>query len=825
MGMNNRMDNKVSAKQRAARSRTLLGSKFKNWLMNTPGVVDTAALGPVAGRAAAQAATLQQSHAAPGQAAAAAQQKLGSLRGNPGTGSSAQEHTSQEHPQQAPAAWSDAELENYLSCAAVLVREALGMALFDTQLLAAANMLRGTVVEMDTGEGKTLVGAVVAGAHAVRGHRVHVLTVNDYLAQRDAHWMHPFYELLGVSAEAVTSATEPADRKSAYLADIVYVSVNELGFDVLRDRSCTEPGEAVLQPFDACVVDEIDSVLVDEATVPLVLAGRARSELQGVDVASFVRALRPAVDYTVEANKRNVSLTDAGLARVEAWWPDVELYSAAGTPLFSSINVALHAQVLLQRDVDYIVRDGKAEIVSDSRGRVAHLQRWPDGLQAAVETKEGLHHTEQGEVLDQLLVRDLIKSFASVTGMSGTAVAVADYLRTHYELDAGRIPPHKQCIRQDRAEQVHATGEQRDAAVIAAAVAAHGTGQPVLIGTHDVAASERFAALLADAGVDCQVLNARNDSVEADIIAQAGRRGAVTVSTQMAGRGTDILLGGSPANAEAHSDVAALGGLLVIIVGRYYSPRLDAQLRGRAGRQGDPGASVILSSMEDPAANGQEAHGLELSNSVGQDTDDAGLVTRAGVSRLLDRAQRLAEQERFTTQQNSWKYNELIAYQRKVVLAERGRALHDKAAALEILDSTGAAGTGRLEELRSILGSGELARVCRAVLLFELDALWSDHLALLSEQRAAIHLRALGRQNPLDEFRRETIRAFEGFLDDAHAAALETVENLEIADGRVDLAAAGIRRGSTTWTYVVDENPFGNQSDAIVKWLLKKLGK
>lgn len=806
MGMNNRMNNETSARQRAAKSRPLLGNKFKNWLMNTPGVVDTAALGAVASRAAAQAATLQQTHAAPGQAAAAAQQKLGSLRGT-------------------PAPWSDAELENYLSYAVVLVQEALGMTLFDTQLLAAANMLRGTVVEMDTGEGKTLVGAVVAGAHAVRGLRVHVLTVNDYLAQRDAHWMHPFYELLGVSAEAVTSATDAADRKRAYLADIVYVSVNELGFDVLRDRSCTEPDEAVLQPFDACVVDEIDSVLVDEATVPLVLAGRARSELQGVDVASFVKTLRPAVDYTVEANKRNVSLTDAGLVRVEARWPDVELYSAAGTPLFSSINVALHAQVLLQRDVDYIVRDGKAEIVSDSRGRVAHLQRWPDGLQAAVETKEGLHHTEQGEVLDQLLVRDLVKSFGSVTGMSGTAVAVADYLRTHYELDSGRIPPHKQCIRQDRAEQVHATGAQRDAAVIAAAVTAHATGQPVLIGTHDVAASERFAALLADAGIDCQVLNARNDSVEADIIAQAGRRGAVTVSTQMAGRGTDILLGGSPANAEAHGDVAALGGLLVIIVGRYYSPRLDAQLRGRAGRQGDPGASIIYSSMEDPAANGQETHGLELSGSVDQDTDDAGLVTRSGVSRLLDRAQRLAEQERFTAQQNSWKYNELIAYQRKVVLAERDRVLHDKAAALEILDSTGAAGSGRMVELRSILGGVELARVCRAVLLFELDALWSDHLALLSEQRAAIHLRALGRQNPLDEFRRETIRSFEGFLDDAHAAALETVEALEIADGRVDLAAAGIRRGSTTWTYVVDENPFGNQSDAIVKWLLKKLGK
>lgn len=805
------MNKDASGKQRTPKGRSPLGSRFKNWLLNTPGVVDTASLETIAARAAARAAAwAAEPENVGGRAAEEAEQILATLA-------------------KTTAPWSDAELEEYLAAAADLMRQTLSMAPFETQLLAAANMFRGTVVEMDTGEGKTLVGALVAGAHALRGTRVHVLTVNDYLARRDADWMGPFLAALGANSAAVTAGMEAAERRTAYLASVVYVSVNELGFDVLRDRSCTEPGDAVLQPFGTCIVDEIDSVLVDEATVPLVLAGRARSELQSVDVASFVAALRPGIDFTVAPDRRNVSLTDTGLAGVEARWPDVELYSADGTPLFSSINTALHAQALLQRDVDYIVRDGRAEIVSDSRGRVASLQRWPDGLQSAVEAKEGLHRTEQGEVLDQLLVRDLIKAFASVTGMSGTAVAVSEYLRTHYGLDAGRVASHRPCIRMDHPERIYATAAQRDAAVVGAAAEAHATGRPVLIGTHDVAASERFAQLLAGAGIETQVLNARNDTAEAHVIAQAGRRGTVTVSTQMAGRGTDILLGGTPANPSAHSDVAALGGLLVVIVGRFHSPRLDAQLRGRAGRQGDPGASIIYSSMEDPAANGQESHGLELVESVAQETDDAGLVTRADVSRLLDRAQRLAEQERFTTQQNSWKYNELIAYQRQVVLAQRGRILHGAGEALEILHRTAVTervmDSGRLEELRGLLGGAELARVCRAVLLFELDALWSDHLALLSEQRAAIHLRALGRQNPLDEFRRETIRAFEGFLDDAHAAALETVESLEVADGRVDLEAAGIRRGSTTWTYVVDENPFGNQTDQIVKWLLKKMGK
>ncbi len=795
-----------------------LSKKFKNWLFNTPGVVNTAGLDKIAARAAARAGEML--HGSLGRPEARRLLDTVAAEAGPDTLN-----------------WSDAALEDYLAAAGVLAQEALGMTPFDTQLLAAANMLRGTVVEMDTGEGKTLVGALAAGAHALRGNRVHVLTVNDYLAHRDADWMGPFFGRLGLAAASVTEASAAQERRQAYLADIVYVSVNELGFDVLRDRSCTEPGQEVLQPFNVCIVDEIDSVLVDEATVPLVLAGRARSELESVDVADFVKTLSSGTHYEVAPDKRNVSLTDAGLVAVEARWPGVELYSVAGTPLFSSVNTALHAEVLLQRDVDYIVRDGKAEIVSDSRGRVASLQRWPDGLQAAVETKEGLLRTEQGEVLDQLLVRDLIKSFSSVTGMSGTAVAVSEYLRTHYELDAGRIPSHKPCIRKDLPERIYATSAQRDAAVVLAAVEAHATGRPVLVGTHDVAASERFAGLLAARGLEPQVLNARNDSVEAQVVAQAGRRRALTVSTQMAGRGTDILLGGTPANPSAHADVAGLGGLLVIIVGRFYSPRLDAQLRGRAGRQGDPGASIIYSSMEDPAANGQEAHGLELTESVARDVDDAGLVTRAGLSALLDRAQRLAEQERFTTQQNSWKYNELIAYQRKVVLAERSRVLHEAGAALEILAAldgspagipAGGApgeGGGRLAEMAGILGQEEMARVCREVLLFELDALWSDHLALLSEQRAAIHLRALGRQNPLDEFRRETIRAFEGFLDDAHANARETVEGLDTTGGQVDLEAAGIRRGSTTWTYVVDENPFGNPTDQAIKWLLKKLGR
>lgn len=469
------------------------------------------------------------------------------------------------------------------------------------------------------------------------------------------------------------------------------------------------------------------------------------------------------------------------------------------------------------------MRDGKAQIISDSRGRVASLQRWPDGLQAAVETKEGLAQTEQGEILDQLLTKDLIKEFKQVTGMSGTTVSVAEYLRTNYGLTVVRIEPHVPSARQDLPELIYATSAQRDAAVVREIVQAHATGRPVLVATQSVGESERLAARLEEGGVNAQVLNARNDQAEAEIIAQAGRKSAVTISTQMAGRGTDIILGGAAgvlATSKAHAQIAELGGLLVVIVGRFSSPRIDAQLRGRAGRQGDPGASVIYSSVEDPASHGQEREGLELSASVAEDADDDGLLASKGISPLLDRAQQMAEQDRFTTQENSWKYNELISQQRAAVLRERARLLSDDGVVAECF-----ADNESIDRLTPQLGEAGVVDACRALILFAMDSLWSDHLALLAEQRAAIHLRALGRQNPLDEFRRETIRAFEGFMGVALEDANSMLSALTVVDGVADLEAAGVRRASSTWTYVVDENPFANPSDQIIKWLLKKVAK
>lgn len=779
-----------------------LTKNFKNWLMNTPGVAATEKMSAPVERAKSRTETAE-----------SRAKILAALRSDRSVDPNS--------------AWSQQQLEDYLVCARYAAAEKLDLEPFDSQLLAVANMLGGTALELETGEGKTLVGALVAAAHGLGDRKVHVLTVNDYLARRDAQWMAPFYESMGITVAAVVSSNSREERKAAYAADVVYVSVNELGFDVLRDNTIVSLEQKVLQGQDVCIIDEIDSVLVDESVVPLVLAGSARDELEAVDVAEFVRGLIPGTDYLVDPDKRNVSLSDAGIAKTTVHWPGVELFSAEGTPLFASINTALHAEALLERDVDYIVRDGKAQIVSDSRGRVATTQRWPDGLQAAVETKEGLVKTEQGEILDQLLIKDLVKEFTNVTGMSGTTVAVSEYLKSNYGLNAGRIEPHVPSIREDLPERIYATDATRDAAVVREVTQAHATGRPVLVATHSVGDSERLAARLEENGVSAQLLNARNDQAEAAIIAQAGRRGAVTVSTQMAGRGTDIILGGvenavpgAKMRSREHTDVAGLGGLLVVIVGRFLSSRLDAQLRGRAGRQGDPGTSVIFSSMADPSNHGQPQDATLLSEAVSQDADDDGLLARADVSPLLDKAQRMAEQERFTTQENSWKYNELISQQRKAVLRERELLLSDDTAVLEFFD-----GNELLTEREKELGHAGLIDACRALVLFSLDSAWSDHLALLAEQRAAIHLRALGRQNPLDEYRKETILAFEGFLDSVIEESNNLFDALPVIDGIADLEAAGVRRPSSTWTYVVNEDPFANPSDQIIKWLLKKMGK
>jgi preprotein translocase subunit SecA len=688
-------------------------------------------------------------------------------------------------------------------------RRALGERPYDVQLLGTLVMLNGHVAEMATGEGKTLAGALAAARYAQQGRSVHVLSVNDYLARRDAEWMGPVYDLLGVTVGWIGQASTPEERRAAYNAMVTYAPVSEVGFDVLRDRVAGDPADVVATEPDVVLVDEADSVLIDEALVPLVLAGSAGEGDSDREMADIVRGLRPRLHYQTDDDGRNVSLTTAGSRAAERALGGIDLYEGDQLDTLTRLNVALHAHALLQRDIDYIVRDGKVHLISPARGRVAQLQRWPDGLQAAVEAKEALAATDSGEILDSITVESLIKRYPRVCGMTGTAVTAGEELRQFYGLEVAVIPPNRPCVREDQPDRLFATLGQKEAAVIAEVAAAHESGRPVLIGTLDIAESERLAELLDAAGLACVVLNAKNDAQEAAIVAEAGASDAITVSTQMAGRGTDIRLG---------TGVAELGGLLVIGTGRHVSTRLDLQLRGRSGRQGDPGSSVFFVSLEDDLITAYAPD-----TEAPRDVDSDGEVSDADAHWAVGHAQRVAEGGHLEIHRNTFRYNKLIEDQRQVVLAHRDRVLRTNAAD----DALAARCPERYAELSETLDFETVAAAARQIVLYHLDRGWADHLAVLAGIREGIHLRALGQGpnpfgmalDPLTEFHREAVGLFGRLLDEVEERSAETFRTATITENGVDLDAAGLKRPSATWTYLVQDNPFGSGLDRALRRL------
>ncbi len=595
-----------------------------------------------------------------------------------------------------------------------IVEQQLGLTVHDEQWLAVLVLLDGRAANLDTGEGKTLVGALAAILEARRGRRAHVATVNDYLAARDAAWMGPVYEAAGLTVSSVTSTLPTDGRRAAYRADVVYAPLTEIGFDLLRDGLVEREEDRVLDGLDHLVVDELDCLLVDQARVPLVVAG-AWGEREGelaVRAGEVVEGLVPRADFEVDEGRTAVWLTERGIARVERSFGGRGLYDDGHAELLTAVNLALHARALVERDVDYLVVDGTVKLVDTARGRVAHLRRWPDGLQEAVEVRERLQRSEAGVILDQTTVPALTLAYRSAVGMSGTAAGAREELDTLYRLQVVRVPPHRPCVRVDEPVRTFADGDAADVALVGRTAEAHRAGQPVLIGTQSVAASEHLSGLLRTAGVPHVVLNAKNDAAEAELVARAGRLGAVTVSTQMAGRGTDIRL---------DDGAAQRGGLLVLSRALYPSSRLDDQLRGRSGRQGDPGTSAVYAAADDAIP---DAH-----------------------------AQRVAEGQDLATLQNTWRYNAVVAAQRAAVQQERSRIV------------------ARDDDL------------WRRVRLAVLDRAWSDHLGLLTDLRETIHLRVLARMNPWLTFNHDAEEAFASLLDDARDEAERLLsENPDAAD-------------------------------------------
>jgi preprotein translocase subunit SecA len=692
-------------------------------------------------------------------------------------------------------------------------RRALGQEPFDEQLLACCALASRSAVEMETGEGKTLAGALAAAAFVVAGRRVHVLSVNDHLAERDAAWMQPLFELLDISVGWVGQHASPSMRAEAYRRDVVYAPVSEVGYDVLRDRFATTYADRVGPVLDVAIVDEADAVMIDEAMSPLVLAGTSTETPEDFTLAdALVQELDSGVHYAIDADHSTVSLTDAGLDLLEDRLGGVNLYDSPQTATLTRINLALHAHVLVRRDVDYLVIDDTVKLINTARGRVAHQQRWPDGLHAAVEAKEKLTVSSPGVVLDTLTVQDLLRRYAILTGMSGTVVAVAEELAEFYSIHAGRVERRLPNQRMDVPPRVFLDDHARVDAAMAEIRERHHEGQPVLVGTQSVAQSEQFAVALAEAGIEAYVLNARNNAQEAEVIAEAGTFGAVTISTQMSGRGTDIRLGGP--DERDHHRVAATGGLIVLQIGRYPSGRLDAQLRGRAGRQGDPGTTLTFVSAADELVQAHAPdHQLEKIRRRGSHLDQVALRS------IVDQAQRIAEGIRRDRHRDTWDFNRAIARQRDTVLAERDDLMNGEHATAELRQRV----PEQIERLTSASSPEIVTRLVRDVGLWCLDEQWCDHLAHLNEIRDGIHLQALAGVNPRDEFHRIALREFRGFFTAAYDHAAGIINDVTAAQLGQEITALGLRRPSATWTYMTSDNPLGNPMDraarAAGKWV------
>jgi len=703
----------------------------------------------------------------------------------------------------------DEQIE-FLALAREAANRAIGERAFDGQVVGALAMLQGRVVEMATGEGKTLAGAFAAAGYAVGGRKVQVLAVNDYLARRDAEWMGPVYELLGVTASHIGQASTPEERRTAYQADVCYAPVSEIGFDVLRDRLVAEVAGRVTADADVALVDEADSVLIDEARVPLVLAGATRTEELDDDVVQLVRTMRAGVDYEIDGDGRTVALTDKGTDKVEESLGGINLYEDDNLDRLTQINVALHAEVLLRKDVDYLVRDGKVSLINNNRGRIAKLQRWPDGLQAAVEAKEAVPVSDSGEVLDSITVQALVKGYKTLCGMTGTAVVVGESLQEFYEVDVAVVPPNKPNIRKDDQDRLYLTTEQKNVALAEHIAEVHEARRPILIGTHSVEESEQLSDRLEAAEIPHVVLNAKNDAEEAAIIAEAGVPGTVTVSTQMAGRGTDIRLGGRD---ESHDKEKAieLGGLYVVGTGLHASRRLDDQLRGRAGRQGDPGGSLFFASLADELVTR-----YSVSSGLRPHPDESGRLTDRKSLAVLEHAQRVADGANAELHRTTWSYHRLTGQQRAILLDTREKVLTEDLAAEELAKRA----KERYDELVDEVGEDVVKEAVRRIALSHLDRRWTDHLAYLADLREGIHLRSLAggivNLKPIDEFNKSAIASFDTLIADSWTDTVETFQTAEITADGLDEEASGIPRPTATWTYLVNDNPFGTEADRIL---------
>jgi len=670
-----------------------------------------------------------------------------------------------------------------------------GLHLFDTQLATAISLQKGNIAELPTGEGKTLSATLVAAFHAMCGHHIQVLVFNDYLAKRDFLFAKPIYEFCGLTVGLIQQSMSTEERKRMYGCNIVYLSAKEAGFDFLRNFLCLTKEDQLCTEFDCAIVDEADSILIDEAKIPLVIAGNAPEEL--CSAADISRAIKDFTPNEVEINKpaSQVYLTDAGISRMETNLHVQNLYEAENLSLLSMVNAALQAQFLLVRDKDYLVKEDSIQIIDELTGRVSENRRYPDILHSAVEAKEHLGGSISSLIYNSITMQSFLKQYKRLCGMTGTVQTSAKEMESMYDLAVDVIPPHKPCVRIDHEDVLYYTNMDKYAAVVKEVKRVHTKGQPVLIGTQSVQESETLSALLTSAKIPHFVLNAKNDEHEAELIAKAGERNRVTVSTNMAGRGVDIKLGGK--NEAEKAEVQAVGGLSVIGVGMNRSIRIDHQLRGRAGRQGDAGESRFFISLDDP---------LMVQYEVGQNLlcfrqNDETMVADLRVKRAVRKVQKRAEGSDTETRYMLEKYAYIQEEQRRTITDIRNGVLLDQKSLEPFLERE----PKYYESLINSVGKAGVEKAEKQLTLYFINLHWAQYLESMEYVRDGIHLTLIGGKNPIDEYHRVAITAFDEMMDDIKNDIVSSMKKYKITADGIDMKAAGLGGATTTWTYLINE--------------------
>ena len=784
------------------------------------------------------------------------------------------------------------EIDSLLPEAFATVRETglrvLNMRHFDVQLIGGMVLSDGRIAEMKTGEGKTLVATAPVYLHALLGKGTHVITVNDYLARRDSEWMGRIYKFLGLSVGLSIHGVEAPDKRLAYLADITYGTNNEFGFDYLRDNMAFNKGGMVQRPLYYAIVDEVDSILIDEARTPLIISGPSDKPTQLYEqAAQFVPRLKRDDDYTVDEKTRQSALTEEGVAKAERAFGVENLYDDKNMELSHHINQALRAHTLFRRDRDYVVKDDQVIIVDEFTGRLMFGRRYSEGLHQAIEAKERVKVERESQTLATITFQNFFRMYDRLAGMTGTARTEEEEFRKIYGFDVVETPTNLPMIRLDHPDIIYRSEPGKFAAVVDEIVEEHSKGRPVLVGTISIEKSERLSQMLLKRGVKHNVLNAKFHEQEAEIVAQAGRLNAVTIATNMAGRGTDIMLGGNPeslaasemaaaqaadperefsdaerlqliekykqATAAEHQQVVELGGLHIIGTERHDSRRIDNQLRGRAGRQGDPGSSRFFISMEDDLVRHFGGDSIRnVMDRVGM--DDTMPINSALVSRSIEGAQKRVEERHFDMRRQVLNYDDVMNQQREVIYKERRRALyeedvHDSVISMmdNVVDRIVTPHMGMSEfpeewdlpaitaefaailpqdtpqeaELAALskeevpellkerlfryykqreesLGEDVMSQLEHMAILRAVDNKWMDHLDAMDQLRQGIGLRAYGQIDPLVEYRNEAFNMFQEMIEDIQLEVTRLVLHAQIVEAPRVRQSVTVNRGEDT---------------------------